>query len=436
MELIEVKTCDVYPDGSNPRTDFGDLDALADTFDLNRTRPGEPIEPPQLVRDGGIYLIADGERRYRAMRSRGKESFMAIVYDDWDEADSVMAMLLTDHKERLGDLGTSRGVQRALRLGVDPVRIERATGLEGVQRARRAIAKVGDAAEDMTFDRLLAIEEFSDDPEAVSRISKANEGRWKDLVEHYRRRRAEHERMAAFLEIVKGHGLEVVESVDRTAWTYYIERDDGGIKYTGGFRKPEELESFLDEADPQWGLPIAVVDMKPGVDLYFPRREENAAAGGQEEEIDPELAKRSAALLAACEAEEARQQRWAAELFRSGEISRRTALGPNLRATFLDDVVLFGFEGWPELESCALSAVDYALAWERSAPDSLNEYWCDVVVGATKCPERNKSYPLELLDWLDAIEAAGYQKNDDSRLMRAELEAWRDRDAEGGEVDG
>ena len=68
MEIKTVRADDVYEDEANPRSDFGDLKALAESFALNKMRPGQPVNPPVVVRDGGIYRIVDGARRFRAMQ--------------------------------------------------------------------------------------------------------------------------------------------------------------------------------------------------------------------------------------------------------------------------------------------------------------------------------------------------------------------------------
>ena len=67
MELREIGIDDVYPDEKNPRKDFGDIAALAESCMLNALNPGEPVNPIVVVEDGGIYRIVDGERRYKAM---------------------------------------------------------------------------------------------------------------------------------------------------------------------------------------------------------------------------------------------------------------------------------------------------------------------------------------------------------------------------------
>ena len=66
MQLEVVNIEDVYPDENNPRQKFEDIKELAESFSRNEERPGEPDDPPIVVRDGGIFRIVDGERRYRA----------------------------------------------------------------------------------------------------------------------------------------------------------------------------------------------------------------------------------------------------------------------------------------------------------------------------------------------------------------------------------
>ncbi len=61
---MRVPLADIRPSGQNPRHDFGDIDALAETI---RATGGEPLNPPVLVADGNVYRIVDGERRYRAL---------------------------------------------------------------------------------------------------------------------------------------------------------------------------------------------------------------------------------------------------------------------------------------------------------------------------------------------------------------------------------
>ena len=125
MELREIELEDVFPDEKNPRKDFGDIAALAESCMLNAINPGEPVNPIVVVEDGGIYRIVDGERRYKAMAKNKLKRCHAVVCEDLDEANSMVAMVATDDKQQLSEIERSRGVQQMLLLGVDPERIER-----------------------------------------------------------------------------------------------------------------------------------------------------------------------------------------------------------------------------------------------------------------------------------------------------------------------
>ena len=167
MKTEKVRLTDVLPNPNNPRKDFAGIEELAASFGANVKAPGEPFLPPILVKDGSRYVIVDGERRIRAMRKLGVEEFTANVAEDMEEADTIAAMVATDSKQVLTELEKSRGVQQMLLLGVDPVRVEKAAGIKGAAKVRKAMCKVGGKSGTMSIDHLLAIEELGDDAAAV-----------------------------------------------------------------------------------------------------------------------------------------------------------------------------------------------------------------------------------------------------------------------------
>lgn len=235
MQLEVVNIEDVYPDENNPRQKFEGIDELAESFDLNKERPGEPFTPPILVRDGGIFRIVDGERRYKALKKRRKTSFTANVCEDMDEANTLMAMLATDNKQPLSELEKSRGVQQMLLLGVDPVQVDKTTKGASAKRIKRAMDRVQDAAEDMTLDRLLAIDEFSDDPEVVEKLTNYSEKSWESIADYERRERKNKKEMAAIKEALTEKGYRVVDT-----------RPDG-YYYSGSVRRVKEVEALTDD---------------------------------------------------------------------------------------------------------------------------------------------------------------------------------------------
>ena len=233
MELKRIPLEDVYPDENNPRSKdgLGDIDALADSFQLNAVNPGEPVNPIVVVSDGGIYRIVDGERRYRAMRSLRKASCMAVVCDGMDEANAMLAMLATDDKERLTDEERSRGVQQMLLLGVDPEKVEKAGRMAkgSAGRVRRAMALVDDAAEDMTLDRLMAISEFEGDPEAVARLESCSEQEWRRVRDDIVREREAKELEESLRGAAASAGLAVPDDLP------------DGMRYDGRANDPERV---------------------------------------------------------------------------------------------------------------------------------------------------------------------------------------------------
>ena len=173
MKLETIPLSDIFPNEKNPRTHFEGIDELAASFEN-----GEPFTPITVVQDGGIYTLVDGERRYRAMRKLGTKRCRALVAETQDDADVLVAMVSTNNKQQLDNVELSRGIQQALMFsGV--ARVERASGKKNLRRVGRAIKRVGDAAEDMSIDRLLAIDENADNPALVEALTNCKESEWR-----------------------------------------------------------------------------------------------------------------------------------------------------------------------------------------------------------------------------------------------------------------
>lgn len=221
MQLEVVNIEDVYPDENNPRKTFEGIEDLAKSFDLNTEHPGEPFTPPILVRDGGIFRIVDGERRYKALKLNRKQTFTANVCDDLDEVNTLMAMLATDNKQPLSAIEKSRGVQQALLLGVDPVKVDKTTKGAHARRIKKAMELVGDAAEDMSLDRLLAIEEFSEYPGIVEKLTNCRERDWEKIADYERKRLKDEKRMLAVRDALIERGYTICGEGDKPDNYYY-----------------------------------------------------------------------------------------------------------------------------------------------------------------------------------------------------------------------
>ena len=255
MELLEnVLLKEIYPDPNNPRKDFGDIDALAATFELNTANPGEPVNPIVVVRDGARFRIVDGERRYRAMAKKKRLACCVIACDDYAEADSVVQMLATNSKMELTEQERSRGFQLMMTLGVDDAQAERAAGVakgtaDRVRRARNAVADP-DVCEQLTIDRLEAIAEFADDDDAVEKLCAANGSAWIGVRDRLRRTAKNNAIADGLRKVAEDAGFEVLETLP-----------DGSREYArcGWFREAEPLSSAIKAGDVPEGA-IAMLD--------------------------------------------------------------------------------------------------------------------------------------------------------------------------------
>ena len=218
MELRTIPLSDIEPDKKNPRKDFGDLRALADSFNLNDMNPGEPINPPVVVKDGSIYRIVDGERRYRAMKMNNLRECRAVVCEGMDEANAMMAMLTTDDKLTLTEVERSRGVQQMLLLGVDPAKVEKVGKMKkgSHKSVIRAAYAAGEAAKTMTLDQLLVIDEFEcdGDHDAVARlVEKTDPAAFSAEVRQIKLERERAEKIEAFKAACAKAGVEIADSI-------------------------------------------------------------------------------------------------------------------------------------------------------------------------------------------------------------------------------
>ncbi len=242
MKLEVIKMADVYADANNPRRKFDGIPELAASFEYNAERPGEPFTPPIVVRDGGIYRIVDGERRVRALKLRKAAQFHANVCDTLDEANALVAMLATDDKQPLTAEEKSRGVQQMLLLGVDPVAVDKSARLAAGtgRKVKKALDAVGDetAAEDMSLDWLLAIQDAEGAPEYQHALMNASAATWPTIYQALQRERQNAKTRRVFAEIVAARG-NIAEAPDG-------ERPERPWVYERCFTDPDALRDWLD----------------------------------------------------------------------------------------------------------------------------------------------------------------------------------------------
>lgn len=217
MELQVIPLASMWPDPNNPRKDFGDLDALADTFEMNAVRPFEPVNPPIVVPDGAgaggqMYRIVDGERRWRAMVKRAAVSSCAAIVCSMDEANAMAAMVATDDKAQLTDAELSRGVQQMLAVGVAPEEVDKAARLK--RGTARRVAKVArEGTEQLSIEHLLAAEELSGrDPEGAEAVLAAGAEDWERIAGARWDAIAKAAKVAALREACEAAGVPLAET--------------------------------------------------------------------------------------------------------------------------------------------------------------------------------------------------------------------------------
>lgn len=302
LEVIPLSA--IEPDKKNPRKDFGDIKALAETFKWNADNPGEPVNAIVTVKDGEIYRIVDGERRYRAMKYLKAEKCHAIVCDSMDEANVMVSMLTTDDKLKLTDVERSQGVQQMLLLGVDPVKVERVGKLckgEGM-RLNKAMILVGEKSEQLTLEHLLAIEEFKGDEDAVERMAKASAENFRRVAMEIRAEREKQAKVSALEEACAAAGiaLEAEAPSYQEGYSYRDSCDDPEAIAEKHAEQPEGTKAWICEVN--YGGPT--------VKFYAPR------GAYPEEQISPEEAairERIAEMRDAVVVAEVRQAEWYAE---------------------------------------------------------------------------------------------------------------------------
>lgn len=299
MELEIVPLGQLWPDPNNPRKDFGDLDAMAATFESNPVRPFEPVNPPVVVPDGELngavaYRIVDGERRWRAMRERGAVQACACIVCNMDEANAMAAMVATDDKAPLTDAELSRGVQQMLAVGVAPEEVDKAARLRRgtASRIKKVAAK---GTEQMSIAHLLAAEEL--DGEDREKVLRASESDYERVAQDMWSRRKTDAQVAAMEEACADAGVPMVETSGEA-------NGDGRI-YKGSTCFPEDVaEEFSGMPDGTVGWICRSAYPRPDVRFFGPPAGEDDAEEAEDAEwerrrmlVDAAKAARSTWLL-------------------------------------------------------------------------------------------------------------------------------------------
>lgn len=175
------------------------------------SKGGVPDELVTLVRDGGIYRIKAGNSRVEAMKLLGTKTFPAII-DDEDTVQSVIETVIrTNTKKKYEAVEESRFVQQLAMFGTDEY-VADVSGIEveKVAKIRRVMGAVDDAGQDMTLTRMILMDEFIGDAEAIAALTNCPERECDAIAERFRAKRRRSAAEDELLQAIQSRGINVV----------------------------------------------------------------------------------------------------------------------------------------------------------------------------------------------------------------------------------
>lgn len=413
MQLVDIEDVYPYQEGDvrmNPRDVTSKecqeyIAQLAEQFKFNKLNPGQPRVRPILYKDGGIYQIIDGECRYWAMKKLGTKRFYADVFDDLADAETARqeaakAMVETDAKRALTAEEMSKGVQTMLALDIPDDEIAAVARMDAgkVKRARKAAKTAGDAAYDMTIDRLIAIGEFEGDPEAVAKLRDCSPKEWHRIYEGLVAERNRREVMARMIASAKEAGVEIAE---KTPEGYKAERTFS--TYDSG-----QLDSFLEGH----GDGCVAVETQYGLTFMKP-----ASDGEQVDEEAQREAQDKADFYSAFEDAERARRAWLGERVRDVTSMRSTARLLNAKALTCREVGDFEQATGAEVESspCPLSV---AIGFQSMQRPTAFGIWN--VLSGNGADYVWRGAARDTVELIEAMEKDGYEPADaERRTVRA-----------------
>lgn len=159
-------------------------------------------KPVTVRRSGNRFIIMDGQHRIEAARSLGIEEVPAVIEDIDDTAALTHEGVANLHRPDTEAEKWARSQEfldlEEAGVPVDPAQVYAATGLsaeqqEVVKRVRKRVNDPEAIVDQGSFDRILALDEFADDDEAVQRILNAPEASWRRVVAELRQESVEAE---------------------------------------------------------------------------------------------------------------------------------------------------------------------------------------------------------------------------------------------------
>lgn len=405
--ITTIRLEDVHPHPKHYReVKPADVKALA----ANIAVVGQ-LDPIRVWCDGDIYIVDAGHHRVEAMRLLGLETIDAIIEDQANDA----ALVASNMHFAETELERSRGTQLLLATGVRPVDAAALTGesQDKVSKAQAGIRIVADevACEDLTLDRLAAIADFEDDPDAVKRLENAHEAKWRSVHDELLRMRRTAEGAEQAKAIVAAAGCEILVTMVPGPGFRYLSRSNDAAP-EGATHARIQLFGGSGSFDIIWYVAVDPATVA----------EEEAAANARREQAE--------LIAAEFERAQVRRREFILDYLSPESVSHSNVLrdfavkcwecaedtdGVPAESRVLDGVVLV--PTLPRFYASVLFAIDAAADMLMRHP---SQYYLDRHGWAT-------------LDYLDALNACGFEPTDVENGAIAELEEALDGARERGE---
>ena len=253
-----IPTEDLYPRPGARPVDEKLVAEIAESIRLVGFLASRAVE---VRASGNRYVIVDGQHRVAAAKLAGLTKIPVSVDPLLNDAAALTYEGLLNLQRPDTPAEKFARLQDFFDLGdaIDPRQVAVATGVpqdvqESVRRVRAIVNDPVAIRDQGTLERILAIEEFADDPKAVERILHAAENLWQGEVRQLRMDRDRAKNMRAAIELAKGYDLIAGEVPDDLM---YLTRDNESVP-DGATHVRFSHNEWSPNVDVHWYAPATV----------------------------------------------------------------------------------------------------------------------------------------------------------------------------------
>ncbi len=108
-KVVEISINNIIPNPYQPRTDYAEISALADSIRQNGI-----IQPLTVRKNGMRYELVAGERRLKAAKMIGMENIPCVVLDISQRTSAIMALIENIQRENLSFFDEAYAIERLI----------------------------------------------------------------------------------------------------------------------------------------------------------------------------------------------------------------------------------------------------------------------------------------------------------------------------------